>query len=185
MKSWIIQTNPETFFIDFFLDNYQINHLDEKDWYIIHKKHNDCVMVEDELFIWKAKSQPSRSSQPEYYQWRTSIGRFKPIAGIVAKCSVTDKPISFSPCPEYLEKTKKYRGQELPFGPKDYMVYCKYPKSSDIRVRNLLSQEEILAKIGGIPETAFGSFLKHPRGRRSILLEPWEADIIRSLFSGV
>jgi hypothetical protein len=76
MNSWIFQANPQVFMIDWFLDEYAMKNPNDKDWWIIHKKHQKYITpFEDEVYIWKAASEPSKTNFNEYFQWMESIGR--------------------------------------------------------------------------------------------------------------
>jgi hypothetical protein len=188
MNSWIVQGNPQQFLIDWYLDEYARVHPNETDWWILYKKHKDMMLPGDELFIWKAASEPSRSQKPAYFDWKESISRTEKICGIIALGKITDYPKPYYESAEELKIFQKYRVVEsYTFASEDkkitYMVECNYGDSKNIFVRKPLLQEVIWDKLGQSPQTELGVFKYKRRGTRSVKLEAREADILRSLIS--
>ena len=185
MNSWIFQANPQVFMIDWFLDEYASNNPNDKDWWIIHKKHQGFITpYEDEVYIWKAASEPSKREFNDYFKWKESIGRSGKSSGIFAKGEIISYPEPFFETNEEREKFKKYRAiDSYSFTSKNLMVKCVYKNSENIRVRKPLLKDTILLEINKDSDTELGSFLRSPRKRYSIKLTPYEAEIIRSLFT--
>jgi len=171
--------------IDWFLDEYAVKNPNDKDWWIIHKKHQESITpFEDEVYIWKAASEPSKTEFKEYFKWKESIGGKGKTTGIFAKGEVISYPAPFFETNEEREKFKKYRAiDSYSFTSKNLMVKCVYKNSENIRVRKPLLKDTILLEINKDTDTEFGSFLRSPRGRYSVKLTPNEAEIIRLLFS--
>jgi len=186
MNSWIFQANPQVFMIDWFLDEYASNNPNDKDWWIIHKKHQGFITpYEDEVYIWKAASEPSKREFNDYFKWKESIGRSGKSSGIFAKGEIISYPEPFFETNDEREKFKKYRAVDsysFSFS-KNIMVKCVYKNSENIRVRKPLLKDTILLEINKDSDTELGSFLRSPRKRYSIKLTPYEAEIIRSLFT--
>ena len=184
LNSWIVQANPEKFYIDWFLDEYARNNLNEPDWWVIHKIHKGQICSCDELFIWKAASEPSEEHSPEYYNWRESHGQKGKIAGIVARGEVIGYPRNFNPPLGDLEKFRKYRSvQSWDFDKiKDWQIDCIHKNVQNIRATHPLLKDTIQKELTNSQNTPFSSFLSFPRGRRSVKLGHREADIIRTLF---
>lgn len=181
MNSWIVQANPEQFLVDWYLEEYAKSHSNELDWWPIHKYHEPFVSIGDEVYVWKAASEPSRRQKPEYHKWLESIGRTDKVSGIFAKGKVARFPRPHDPVLDDLEQFEKYLVSSFNFSDEDLVIDCIYEKPNNIKVRKPLLKEKLREKLGKSHNTKFSSFLKNSRGRRSVLLEPSEADIIRSL----
>jgi hypothetical protein len=73
MNSWIVQFSSQIFMADYYLDEYVRFHLNESDWWLIHKKHEGTIDKNDIVYIWKAQSEPSPVEHPEYYSWKETF----------------------------------------------------------------------------------------------------------------
>ena len=185
MNSWIVQASPQQFLIDMYLEEYEKTHLSHKDWWLVDKQHKDLIKDEDEVYVWKAASEPSRRQSPVYHDWLDHIGRTDQVSGIIAKGKVVkgltavrnyDKDKDDDP------QFEKYRVGTVNVSNSDLVIDVVYGSYDNIRAKNILSKQTLLKKLGKSRNTAFSSFMNNSHGRRSVLIERWEADIIKSLF---
>jgi hypothetical protein len=181
MNSWIVQAKPSQFLIDWYLDDYIKTHPKEKDWWLVEKRHQNCILPGDCVYVWKAKSEPPFKVAKDYFSWLKSIGRKRHETGIFAIGEVITIPKQWPADDWNNERFQKYRiGHPWDkLTPKVYWISCTY---KDNRARNPLLQETIWEKLGQSTKTDLGHF-KVVRTRRLVKLESWEAAIINSLLA--
>ena len=81
-----------------------------------------------------------------------------------------------------MDKFKKYRAiEKYTYSSDSPIFYCVYEKTENIIVRNPLLEDTIWNQLGKPRNTELGRFANHRHAIRSVKLEPWEADVIKSL----
>jgi hypothetical protein len=187
MNSWIVQANRTQWLVDWYLYEYTLQHLNEPEWWVVHKYQRKEIFPNDEVFIWRAATEPSRDKAHEYYDWRKSQGIKSKISGICARGIVEDSPKKFNAPPEELIKFTKYRlVDSWKFDDNDWKIECSYKNPTNIRATSPLLKEVILKELNSYHNshiTSFSNFLKVPRGKRCVKLDLHEAAVIRMLFN--